>query len=426
MNTLLTTVLPVVQAVTSPPITVIRESVSVHSTVSPDPQKNHQSSSSDGEINTPIKKRMCTSTLSSDNDSDHVVSESSDTTVVSSISDDISAEESDNETNIPIKKRIHTSTVSSDDDSNHVVSESSDTTVVPSISDDISPEETVVTSTVSSDDDSDHVVSESSDVQVVPSISDDISPDETVVTSTVSSDNDSDHVVSESSDVTVVPSISDDTSTEESDDETNIPIKKRIRTSTLSSDNDSDHGVSESSVVQVVPSISDDISPEETIVSTLSTGPLKRPLPSSSDEDVHTPVKKRIRPSTISSTVDIPREIPITPGFNLFGLPVIAPVPFNNPGFGHMFPPTIMNSNTMTSSSVGNTVPLPIFPGTTFSIPSFLSPGLIPPPVISGNGLFPFFCPPFPFPGLNPPPVNTGIYWYCWSISSSSSIGEYN
>ena len=99
MKTIMTTVLPVVQVVTSPSVTTIRECPRVHSTLSSTiedvssntvdvtqdktvgstlvsfPLKRSLSSSSDEDVNTPVKKRIRTSTITSiiDDDSDYII-----------------------------------------------------------------------------------------------------------------------------------------------------------------------------------------------------------------------------------------------------------------------------------------------------------------------------------------------------------------
>ena len=91
----MTTVLPVIQTVTSPPISIIREHPSVHSTSSSVPLKRSQSSSPDNEssspdndVNTPVTKRIRISTVSFDKDSDSVIPKSSDVEDTSSTSVD--------------------------------------------------------------------------------------------------------------------------------------------------------------------------------------------------------------------------------------------------------------------------------------------------------------------------------------------------
>ena len=176
MKTLMTTVLPVTQVVTSPPITTIRERPCTHSTsLSPTSPKRSQSSSSDvvtNLSNTPIKKRIfesvSTSEVSSVDDSTDVtvdvILESENVETVSSEIIDLTPEEVvvstivptplkrslssslDEDVITPVKKRIRISTISSIDDGSHleyITPDTNDVGVVSSTPVEITPEKTV-------------------------------------------------------------------------------------------------------------------------------------------------------------------------------------------------------------------------------------------------------------------------------------------
>ena len=133
MKTLMTTVLPVVQTVTSPSMSTIRDNPFTHSTLSPVPVESSPSSPTDDDVNRQVKIKDLTSTNSTDGNSDYNVSQPSDVEVTPSTSTDKSTEEtigstlstnplkhslsspSHEDTDTPVTKRIRPSTVSSVD-----------------------------------------------------------------------------------------------------------------------------------------------------------------------------------------------------------------------------------------------------------------------------------------------------------------------